>query len=414
MAEEGKMDGKESQFQANSANKATTVILIMLCLSFQAVALGGIALFLPLLRRDLALTFTQCASLSALPTIVYALMQIPSGYLADRYGLKKIFFPGVLGTTILCFIFGLISKYWHAILNQILSGFFRSFLFAAGLALLTSWFSPQRRATAMGLSVVSIFSGYLFMNLVGPSLEEHFNWRYPFIIFAIAGVLSAFAFHLFGRESPNVESKKINLKDVFKLFRYRFMWGCAIIQYVRLGVTSGIAFWLPSFLVDEKGLSLQLTGFIIALRYFLAALSNIMGGYVSDKLKKPTFVIAFSLMVLAITTALIVRVQGMALLMVLIIINSMFIQAYFGPLFSVPVEKYGIHMTGTLTGFGNFFANLGGFSFVYLMGALKDKTGYFHSGFLGSAFACVVAFVFTICLEHMRRGGEDSIEEYSD
>ena len=42
-----------------------TISLTVLCQSFQAVSIGGIALFLPLIRRDLGLTFTQAGSLAA-------------------------------------------------------------------------------------------------------------------------------------------------------------------------------------------------------------------------------------------------------------------------------------------------------------------------------------------------------------
>ena len=372
------------------------------------MAIASIALFLPVIRRDLGLSFTQGGTLSAATIFVYALMQIPAGYLADRYGLKKIFFIGVLGSTVLCFSFGLVTEYWQAFLNQMVSGFFRAFLFASGLALLASCFGPQRRATAMGLSLIGMFSGQLVISILGPSLVKHFNWRFPFIAFASVGILASLAYLWFGKEPSLTESgQKVNIVDVFRLFRYRFMWVCGVIQYVRLGVMNGISFWLPSLLIDEKGLSLQVTGLIIALRSLLSAPSNIIGGYMSDRLKKPSVIIGISLIVLAITTVLLVKVENIVLLITFIVINAIFIQFYFGPLFAVPVEKYGTRMTGTLTGFGNFFANLGGFTFAYLLGVLKDKTGYFESGFYAIAAACVLGLVFNILLEKMRRNAVD-------
>jgi sugar phosphate permease len=86
----------------------------------------------------------------------------------------------------------------------------------------------------------------------------------------------------------------------------------------------------------------------------------------------------------------------------LIIINALFIQLYFGPLFALPVERYGPRMMGTLSGFGNFFANLGGFTFTYLLGLIKDKTGLFESGFYTISFACLIGIFFTLILRRMR------------
>jgi len=92
---------------------------------------------------------------------------------------------------------------------------------------------------------------------------------------------------------------------------------------------------------------------------------------------------------------------GIELIITLNVINAFFIQLYFGPLFAIPVEKYGSLMTGTLTGYGNFFANLGGFSFTYLIGLVKDHTGHFESGFYIIAAACLVSLAFTILLKYL-------------
>jgi nitrate/nitrite transporter NarK len=374
-------------------------------MNFQMIALSGISLFLPIIRDDLGLSFTQCGTLSASTIFVYALMQLPAGYLADRYGLKKIFFIGALGTTVLAFTFGLVFEYWQALVNQALSGLFRSFMFASGLALLVSWFGPSRRATAMALSLMGPYSGQLITSVFGPSLVELFNWRFPFISFSSLGILAAIAYLWIGEVSPGTETtQKVGVTDVLRLFGHRFMWVCAVIQYVRLSVMMGVTFWLPSLLIGEKGISLQVTGFLIALCSLLTAPSNIVGGYFSDRLKKPTLVIGVSLIILAVTAMLLVRAENVYLIIALIVIHAIFVQFYFGPLFAVPVERYGTHMTGTLMGFSNFFANLGGFTFTYLLGVLKDHTGYFEWGFYAIAMACIIGLVFTVLLEKMRRG----------
>jgi ACS family D-galactonate transporter-like MFS transporter len=51
----------------------------VLCQSGQSLVYGGIALFLPLIREDLGLTFAQAGTLAAASSLVYAFMQIPSG-----------------------------------------------------------------------------------------------------------------------------------------------------------------------------------------------------------------------------------------------------------------------------------------------------------------------------------------------
>lgn len=381
------------------------VILIILCTCFQSVAFAAISLFLPIIRQDLDLSFTQGGTISAITVFVYALMQIPAGFLADRYGLKKIFFIGALGTTVLSLVFGFVTAYWQALLIQGASGIFRAFLFAPGVALLASWFPSERRATAMALSLIGLFSGQLIISLTGPFFVNRFGWRFPFFFFASIGILSSFIYLVFSRPSPFYRhTQKVSLKEVFDLFRHLFMWICAGVQYVRLAVMQGITFWLPSLLIEEKGLSLQITGYLIAMRAALTVPSNLAGGFVSDRLKSPPLVIGVSLVILSITSVLMVMAEHMPLIIAAIVINAMFIQFYFGPIFAAPVEVYGPRMTGTLTGFGNFFANLGAFSFVYLLGYLKDRTGMFETGFYAIGGLCLIGIVFTLLMERLRRG----------
>ena len=124
-------------------SRISTVTLTIICQFFQALSVGGIALLLPIIRQDLGLTFTQGGSLAAATSLVYALMQIPAGRLADHFRPKRLFVIGVLGSSALALTFGLVTSYWQALGNQLLSGFFRALLFTPGMALITGWFPGQ-------------------------------------------------------------------------------------------------------------------------------------------------------------------------------------------------------------------------------------------------------------------------------
>jgi len=376
----------------------------MFALSFQATSNSAIALFLPMIRQELGLNFTAGGILSAASMFIYTLMQVPSGYLSDRFGARKVFLIGLFGTTILCFLLGLINAYWQAIANQAASGIFRALLFAPGIALLAGWFASERRATAMGLSLAGMMSGQVVLNGVGPIIESFYNWRIPFLVFASVGIMTSITYLFWGKGAPDMMRRsKIDLRYALMLFRHKAMWICGGIQYVRLALHQGITFWLPSLLIEEKGLALQVTGLIIALRSLVIIPSNILGAYISDRLQKPALLINISLLMLAVTTALIVRVEDTALVILLVIVNSIFVQLYFGPLFAIPVDIFGKEMTGTLTGFGNFIGNIGSFTIISLLGLLKDLSGTFKSGFYTLTGLCLVGIIFTLMLEQNRK-----------
>jgi len=384
-------------------NGVITVSLVIFCQSFHALTFGGIALFLPLIREDLNINFEQAGMLSAASTFLYALGQIPAGYLSDRFGPKRLFFIGILGTTLLSLNFGMIHSFEWAFANQVASGVFRALLFAPGLSLVASWFPPDRRATAMGLYIVGGFSGNVILSLVGPFLVIRYGWRPPFIFFSVLGVCAAFLYFFLGKEKPaSGPGQPVGMLDAFQLFRYPIMWVCAGIQFIRFGVVTSFNFWLPSLLVSDRGLSLQAAGFIFAMGAALTALSNALGGYVSDRLKNPPLVIGGALAVLACTSALLVLVDSVPVLVLVVAINSIFLQIYFGPLFFVPVEVLGQRVAGMSTGFSNMFANIGALVFAYGLGVVKDRSGAFTWGFLAISAACLAGLMLSVVLARMR------------
>lgn len=383
---------------------ALTVTLVVFCQGFNMLTLGAIALFLPLIREDLDMSFAQAGMLSAASTFTYALGQIPGGYLADRFGPKRVFFVGILGSTLLSINFGMLESYPAALVNQVVSGVFRALIFAPGLTLVASWFPADRRATAMGVYVIGGVAGNIVLSLVGPLLVSYFGWRLPFMAFAALGVFSAFVYLFLGREKPAAGPKHpVGALDVFQLFRYPIMWVCAGIQFVRFGVTTSFNFWLPSLLVADRGLSLQAAGLIAAMGFALTAAGNALGGYASDRFRDPPLVIGGSLAVLACTSALLVVVDTIPLLVLVVAVHSIFVQFYFGPLFHVPVEMLGQRVAGMSAGFGNMFANLGALSFAYVLGVVKDTAGAFALGFLGTSAFCVVGVGLAVVLARMRK-----------
>ena len=381
-----------------------TITLVIICQSFQSLAAGGIALFLPLIREDLQMSFSQGGMLSAAATLTYALGQIPAGFLADRYGAKKLFFTGLLGCLALSFNLAWVQTFEGALFNQLCTGVFRALLFSPGLVLITSWFPPNRKATAMGLFVIGGMSGNVFLSLAGPILVQPLGWRVLFMIFAIAGIVVATLYHVLGKEKARVAPKQeIKMSDAFGLFRHPIMWVCGALQFIRFGVVTSFSFWLPSLLVADRGMTLTEAGWIMAMSAALTGPSNALGGYVSDRLRNPPLVIGASIFILGCTAALMVTVTWTPLMLLVIAINAVFLQFYFGPLFHVPVEVLGSQSTGMSSGVSNLFANLGALVFALSLGVVKDKSGTFAWGFWGITAFCAIGVMLSFVLARMRR-----------
>jgi sugar phosphate permease len=397
------MNNANSLPPENPRDRILTVSLVILCQIVHGISFSAMPLLLPLIREDLHITFTQAGLLSAAATFSYALGQIPAGFLSDRYGPKRLFFIGLLGWSVFSVCLGLIHMFWLAVISQLLAGAFRALLFAPGMSLLASWFPPERRATAMSLYMLGGFAGTIVLSLGGPLLSAAYGWRAAFMMMAAIGIVMAFVYRHYAREKPRSGSAQpLTLTDVTRLFSHPIMWVCSGLQFVRFAVVTAYMVWLPSLLVVDRGVSVQTAGLIIAMAAAFTAPSNTLGGYVSDRLRNPPLIIGGALSVLACTALLIAQIESLPLLLLVIAVNSIFLQFYFGPLFLVPVEILGPRIAGTATGFSNLFANIGGFLTAWAMGAIKDQSGSFQAGFISISVICLIGVALSLILSRMR------------
>lgn len=375
---------------------AVNATLIVVAQSTQAIAIGAIALFLPLIRADLGLGFAQAGLLAAVGTLSYALMQVPAGVLADRMSPKKLFAVGVLGSNVFAILFAVADNFALMLVVQAVAGVFRAAMFIPGLLLITRHFRPERRATAMGLFVAGGFSSNIVINLVGPLLVGPLGWQGVIVLSSSLALVVLVAFWFVGDDVAAHESDAP--APTRWVWRTPVWWLLAVIQFARLTAVSGFGLWLPAFLIEERGIPLAGAGLIVALSAAITAPSNIGGGILSDRLRRPLLVIGTSLVALTVLFAVVGEITGIPLLIVVIVLIAVFIQLYFGPLFAIPRALFGPGLAGLSSGFGNFTANLGGFSAVLILGVLKDATGGFTVGFLYLAAVVLIGAVAALVL----------------
>ncbi|GAB2622666.1 MFS transporter [Pseudactinotalea suaedae] len=366
--------------------RVTTIALVVVCQSLQALSVGGIALFLPLIRSDIGLSFTQAGMISAVALITFAAMQIPAGAIADRFGPKRVYTIGLLGVLVLTCAFSVLDSYALILVNQGLAGIFRSLVFVPGMLLITHEFPTERRATAMGLYVAGGFSSNIALSTIGPFLVEPLGWRLLFVIFGAMGLLVVAGYHWLGGPGPAPRgAASLSVRHLGVMLREPVALGAGWLQFVRFGVANGITYWLPTFLVADHRLSLQQAGIVVAGASLLTAPANMLGGYISDRLRAPLAMIATSLAVLTVSLAAIAWAQDSVLLFLSVGVMSVFVQVYFGPLFALPTRFLGAETAPLSNGYSNLVANIGGLLAAWALGASRDVTGSFSYGLTGLA-----------------------------
>jgi predicted MFS family arabinose efflux permease len=379
---------------SRTAVSAPAVALIVICQSMQGFSLGGIALFLPLIRDDIGLTFAEAGTLGAVSLLVFAAMQVPAGYLADRFGPKRLFLLGLLGLNLCSLVFAQLHSFEALLVNQALSGLARSFVFAPGLLLITHEFPAERRATALGLYVAGGFSSNVLLSLVGPVLVGVVGWRWIFVGFSVLGLAVALLYWRAGSPGPaGQRDSYVRLRELPRLLTHPVMWVAGGVQFVRYSVVNGVGFWLPSYLVADKGFSLHAAGLLLGAAAIVTAPSNFLGGHLSDRLKRPALVIGVSLAVLTVTLTVLASARSTPVVIGVVLLQAVFLQFYFGPLFEIPTRVLGDRTAGLTSGWSNLWANVGGLSFAFGLGQAKDVTGSFAVGLYAMVGLCLLGLV---------------------
>lgn len=368
----------------------------------QNLAISALALLLPVIRRDLDLSFSEAGMLAVAASISYAFMQFPAGLFADRWGPRRLFFVGTMVTALTTLCLAVISSFPLLIASQALSGVSRSLMFTPAMMLISSQFRAERRATAMSALSSSMFITNIILGAFGPAVERHFGWQALFIILSAIGILASITCLRFGPEEPPLPPRtSVSLSLAWALTKHKVMLLAGTIQFVRLAIATGMLFWLPSFLIEERGMTIARAGMVMAMAAAITAVSNISVAYLSDRLAKPLIVVSTALFILFTCLVSISLTASTGLTIFFVFLLSVVVQCYFGPLFHYPISKLGGEHAGTITGISNTFANLGAFTFTYGFGFVKDLTGSFTIAFQTLAFLCVIAFCATIAL---RRG----------
>jgi len=252
----------------------------------------------PQVSRDLHLTDMQMGMAFSAFLWTYALFEVPSGFLGDWMGPRKVLMRIVIWWS--AFI-GLTSVTWNSY-----SLFVTQTLFGAGEAgcfpnltkAFTIWLPRAERVRAQGILWLSARWGGAFTPLLVYAIFQYMTWRHTFMVFGIIGVVWAVFFYRWFHDDPR-DNKKINATELellrpnrelstghahlpwAKLARSRTTWLlCA--QYFCLSY--GWYFyvtWLPTYLQRSRGVALGKSAVLSTLPLFLGGLGSLVCGLVS-------------------------------------------------------------------------------------------------------------------------------------
>ncbi|MCS5708049.1 MFS transporter [Candidatus Berkiella cookevillensis] len=115
----------------------------------------------------------------------YVIMQMPVGYLVDRFGPRLLLTIAVFLCGISSLLFASASIFDMAIASRIVLGFCSATAFVGALKLITTWFKPSQLAMIVGITQALGMAGASIGNGLAPYLVNAVGWRSAFTCYSV-------------------------------------------------------------------------------------------------------------------------------------------------------------------------------------------------------------------------------------
>jgi len=244
-----------------------------------------LAVMVPELTHDLALNPAQFGWLSAAYFYAYALMQIPVGFLLDRYSVKYILFWASILIAASSITFAHTSSAFVALFCRALIGLGSAFSFVGCMKVGASLFSSRKFALIVGLSnLLGAIGGILGGKplAIGVAL---FGWRLIILALGVAGIIISLAIVLgVNHVNPKTTNKIAKFKPknlTASLLNPKLLLISTVAGLIVAPIASYVELWGPTFLHLKYGLLREHAALISTITFLGIAAGGPLVGWLS-------------------------------------------------------------------------------------------------------------------------------------
>jgi MFS family permease len=168
---------------------ALFVLFVVNLLNFFDRQLPG-ALAEPI-RKEFHLSDTSLGLLGTIATLMYAVVGLPLGRLADKWYRTRLIALGTAVWSLLTATSGLAQNYLQLFVSRLGVGIGEATCAPAGQSLIGDLFPPHQRARAMGIFMLGLPAGLCLAYYSAGAIGAAFGWRAAFLFACIPGLLFA-------------------------------------------------------------------------------------------------------------------------------------------------------------------------------------------------------------------------------
>ena len=362
-----------------------------------------ISIAAPFIMQDLGLTRVQMSTVFGAFTLAYSLFEVPSGWLGDVIGPRRVLTRIVLWWSAFTMLTGAAQGLRSLVAIRFLFGAGEAGAFPNAVRSFSQWFPARERGMANGVLFFGSRLGGAITAPIALVLIQRWGWRVSFVVFGAVGLIWAAAWYRSYRdrpiEHPDVDREELawiqsstpdaplptsqtpertpwrqllTSPNLYAICAMYFTFGYGLYFYFT---------WLPTYLLEELEFSLLQGGFFASLPFLLAGAANLAGGWCTDTLARTRglrtarvalgFTAFSTCAALILASVLVPAPIAKAVLLALALASADFaLSACWAVCLDVAPQHAGV-----VTGFMNTFGNLGGLVGPIVVGLMVDRLG---------------------------------------
>jgi DHA2 family multidrug resistance protein len=191
-----------AQRTPDGTNRAAITVCVILATLMQALDTTIANVALPYMQGSVSASQDQIDWVLTSYIVAAAIMTPPTGFLAGRFGIKRLFLVSVAGFTVASMLCGMAQSLVQIVLFRVLQGLFGAALVPLSQTVLFNINPKERQGSAMALWGVAVMAGPVLGPVLGGWLTEAYSWRYVFYINLPIGALAFLGMTTFLKETP--------------------------------------------------------------------------------------------------------------------------------------------------------------------------------------------------------------------
>lgn len=357
------------------------------------------------IANNFHLNSTQTGLIVSIFFLGYSIMQVPFGYIADKFGYKPVLMFTLINCAVFTLLFGLAGVFPLFLVIRFMMGIGDAGYPSSSAKSVALNYPIEKRPFAQSLLLATGGIGGILSSVIGVKMISSYGWQSIYYLLSGLFVLALLGITIMlpnkGAMPSAEEKSKVKIKEVLC---NRSVWAIFFAMLSYNIVIYSLNTFMPTFLVKTYGVKIsQLTPILAA-----AALLGVAGALLAGKLfgrfvgrEKPMLLTIAGLLGLLLVIASVIR--SYVTVCVLLSVSIFFCELMFVGLFTWPHKILHKRMIGSSIGVINTGGTLGGFIGPTLFGVIIDHShGSYVPAFIGMGIFALAAGLLALAVKDQR------------